>query len=131
MSPPPSRGRAEPGAPFPLTPRHTGGVDLMWEKRGRGRIGAEAYYTGSQSLEDNPFRSRGAPYLHAGIMGELILGRVRLFLNLENILDVRQTKYHPIVLPRRAADGRWSVDAWAPTDGFVVNGGVRLQFGGG
>ena len=32
------------------------------------------------------------------------------------------------VLPQRAADGRWTEDAWAPTDGFVVNGGVRIRF---
>jgi hypothetical protein len=46
-----------------------------------------------------------------------------LFLNLENILDVRQTRYDPLLLPRRARDGRWTVDVWAPTDGFVANGG--------
>jgi hypothetical protein len=27
-----------------------------------------------------------------------------------------------------AIDGRWTVDAWAPLDGRVVNGGVRVQF---
>ena len=42
--------------------------------------------------------------------------------------DVRQTKYEPLVLPRRPPDGRWTVDAWAPLDGRVWNGGVRLSF---
>ena len=51
-----------------------------------------------------------------------------MFINLENILNVRQTKYDPMV--ERAPDGRWTVDAWAPTDGFVANAGVRLRFGG-
>jgi iron complex outermembrane receptor protein len=60
---------------------------------------------------------------------EIVLGRASLFLNLENILDVRQTRYDPLLLPRRARDGRWTVDVWAPTDGFVANGGVRLRFG--
>jgi len=115
----------------PLTPRHTGGLDLMWEKRGKGRIGAEAYYTGRQDLEDDPYRARSRPYLEVGFMGELILGKVRLFLNLENVLDVRQTKYAPLLLPRRSPEGSWTVDAWGPTDGFVANGGVRLNFGGG
>ncbi len=114
----------------PQTPRHTGGVDVMWEKAGKGRIGFEAYYTGRQALEDNPYRARGRPYLELGVMGELVLGKVRLFLNLENLLDVRQTKYDPLVLPRRSAEGGWTTDVWAPTDGFVVNGGVRLRFGG-
>jgi len=25
-------------------------------------------------------------------------------------------------------DGRWTVDAWAPLDGRVINGGVRFVF---
>ena len=28
----------------------------------------------------------------------------------------------------RAPDGRWTVDAWAPLEGRVVNGGVRVRF---
>ena len=116
---------------IPLTPRHTGGVVAMWEKHGKGRIGFEAYYTGRQDLEDNPYRSRSKPYLEVGLLGEVAVGRARLFLNLENILDVRQSKHDPLLLPARAPDGRWTVDAWAPTEGFVANGGVRLSFGGG
>ena len=112
----------------PLTPRHTGGLVAMWEQHGRGRIGIEAYYTGRQALDDNPYRDTGSSYIELGVLGEITLGKVSLFLNLENILDVRQTDYHPMTLPARAADGRWTTDAWAPTDGFVVNGGVRLRF---
>jgi iron complex outermembrane receptor protein len=113
----------------PRTPRHTGGLVAMWEKHGKGRIGIEAYYTGRQRLEDNPYREVGRPYVELGMLAEIVLGRASLFLNLENILDVRQTKYDPLLLPRRARDGRWTVDVWAPTDGFVANGGVRLRFG--
>jgi len=116
--------------PVPLTPHHAVGLVAMWEEHGRGRIGIEAYYTGPQPLEDNPYRSEGRPYLHLGVLGELVLGNVGLFLNLENILDVRQTDYDPLVLPAQSPDGRWTVDVWAPTDGFVVNGGFRLRFGG-
>jgi iron complex outermembrane receptor protein len=113
---------------IPLTPRHTGGMVAMWERHGRGRLGIEAYYTGTQSLDDNPYRRTGRPYVELGILGEITLGKISLFLNLENILDVRQTRYHPLTLPQRAPDGRWTVDAWAPTDGFVVNGGMRFRF---
>jgi len=51
-------------------------------------------------------------------------------VNAENILNIRQTKYDPLLLLQRAPDGSWTVDTWAPTDGFVVNGGVRFKFGG-
>lgn len=114
--------------PVPMTPRHTAGMVAMWEKHGRGRVGLEAYYTGRQSLDGNPYRSHGRAYVELGALGEITLGRTSVFLNLENILDVRQSRHDRLTLPRRAADGGWTVDAWAPTDGFVVNGGVRLKF---
>jgi iron complex outermembrane receptor protein len=112
---------------MPLTPRHTAGLVAMWEQHGRGRIGLEAYHTGRQPLDDNPYRDTGRSYVELGALGEITFGKVSLFLNLENILDVRQTRYHPATSPRRAPDGRWTVDTWAPTDGFVVNGGVRIK----
>lgn len=115
----------------PLTPRHSAGLVGMWERHGRGRIGLEAYYTGRQSLDDNPFRTESRPYLHVGLLGEIVLGRVNLFANAENILGVRQTRYDPLLLPKRAPSGQWTVDVWAPTEGFVLNAGVRLRFGGG
>ncbi len=112
------------------TPRHTGGLVAMWEEEGKGRVGFEAYYTGRQRLDDNPYRTRSKAYVEMGILGEIVVGKARLFLNAENLLNVRQTKTDPLLLPARAADGRWTVDAWAPTDGFVLNGGIRLLFGG-
>lgn len=124
---PAGRGRRK----IPLTPRHTAGLVAMWEKHDVGRVGFEAYYTGRQQLEDNPYRQRSKPYVELGFMVERRFGPLSVFLNLENLLNVRQTKYDPLVLPRRAQDGRWTVDAWAPTDGFVANGGVRIRFGGG
>jgi iron complex outermembrane receptor protein len=114
----------------PLTARHSAGVVAMWEEHDKGRVGLEVYYTGKQQLDDNPFRAESRPYFEIGLLAEVAVGAARLFVNAENILDVRQTKYDPLVRPFRANDGRWTVDAWAPTEGFVVNGGVRLRFGG-
>ena len=54
--------------------------------------------------------------------------RMRLFINGENLTGVRQTRWDPLLRPARAADGRWTVDAWAPLEGRNINGGVRLQF---
>ena len=113
----------------PLTPRNTAGLTAVWEKHGRGRIGLEAYYTGRQALEDNPYRTRSRPFVELGAMGELTLGRVSLFINAENLLNFRQTRYDPLLLPRRAPDGAWTVDAWGPLDGRTINGGLRIKFG--
>jgi outer membrane receptor for ferrienterochelin and colicins len=124
----------DPTAPVrrdvPLTPRHTAGLVAMWEDHDRGLLGVEAYYTGRQPLDDNPFRSDGRPHVHLGVLGEVRRGDVSLFLNAENLLNVRQTRHDPLVRNERAPDGRWTVDAWAPIEGFVVNGGVRIRFGG-
>ena len=113
---------------IPLTPRHSAGLVGMFEREGRGRIGVEAYFTGQQRLEDNPYRSRSASYVLFGALGERRFGRVRLFVNAENLGNVRQSRWDPLLRPAAAADGRWTVDAWAPLDGRVFNGGLRIAF---
>jgi iron complex outermembrane receptor protein len=121
----PKAGRAE----VPLTPRHSAGLVGMWEKEGIARFGIECYYTGQQRLEYNPYRAWSAPYVIFGAMGERkVATHVKLFLNLENLGNVRQSRWGPTLLPNRAVDGRWTVDAWAPLDGRVINGGVRFMF---
>ncbi len=112
----------------PLTPRQSASFTVMWEFEDRGRLGVEGYYTGRQALEENPYRSTGRPYVLLGALAERKLGPIGLFLNSENLLDVRQTRDDPLVLPARRADGRWTVDAWAPLDGRVINGGIRVTF---
>jgi outer membrane receptor for ferrienterochelin and colicins len=113
---------------IPLTPRHSAGLVGMWEKEGRGRIGVEAYFTGRQRLEDDPFRTESEAYLLFGGLVERRFGRVRVFLNVEDLGNVRQTKWDSLIRPSQAVDGRWTVDAWAPLDGRVFNGGVRVAF---
>lgn len=112
----------------PLTPRHAGSFNAIWEGEEWGRFGVELYYTGRQALEDNPYRETGKPYWLLGLLGERRWKSARFFINAENLFDVRQTKHDPLVLPARLPDGRWTVDAWAPLDGRVVNGGVRFSF---
>ena len=115
-------------ADVPLTPRHSAGLVGMWEREDAGRIGAEVYFTGVQQLEDNPYRSASEPYVVVGLLAERQFGRVRLFVNGENLTGVRQTRWDPLLRPQRAGDGRWTVDAWAPLDGRTINGGVRLMW---
>jgi iron complex outermembrane receptor protein len=112
----------------PLTPRHSAGMVGMWEREDVGRVGLEVYYTGSQRLEENPYRSTSPNYLIVGLLGEWQLGKVRLFINGENLGGVRQTRWDPLVRPTRAPDGRWTVDGWAPLDGRTINGGIRVRF---
>ncbi|HUE88099.1 MAG TPA: TonB-dependent receptor plug domain-containing protein [Vicinamibacterales bacterium] len=112
----------------PLTPRHSAGVVGMWEEEDAGRVGVEWYYTGRQALEENPYRATSEPYSVLGLLAERQFGHLRLFVNLENLTGVRQTRWDPLLGPTRATDGRWTVDAWAPLEGRNINGGVRLRF---
>ena len=112
----------------PLTPRHSAGVVGMWEREDVGRVGIEYYFTGRQRLESNPYRERSQAYSILGLLAEKKFGRVKVFVNAENLTDVRQTKFDRLVRPSQAVDGRWTVDAWAPLDGRAINAGVRLSF---
>jgi iron complex outermembrane receptor protein len=114
----------------PLTPRHSVGIDGMWTWADgkNGRLGIEWFYTGVQRLEANPYRDISRPYNVFGVLVERRVGRARLFINGENLTDVRQTRWDPIVRPWRGVDGRWTVDGWAPLDGRTINGGVRFSF---
>jgi iron complex outermembrane receptor protein len=110
-----------------LTPRQNLGFVGMWENE-NSRIGAECYYTGQQRLEVNPYRSSSLPYLLVGLLAEHRFGHFRIFVNTENLTNVRQTRWDPLLRPSQGPDGRWTVDAWAPLDGRVLNGGLRLNF---
>jgi len=112
----------------PLTPRHSAGLVAMAENEEWGRVGIELYYTGRQSLEADPYRAISEPYLILGALLERRFGSFSLFINGENLTGVRQSSWGPILRPTRAPDGRWTVDAWAPLEGRVINGGIRLRF---
>ena len=112
----------------PLTPRQTFGLIAAWEQHGTARVGFEFYYTGRQRLEDNPYREESEPYTIIGMLAERRFGRVRVFVNLENLTNVRQSDYNPLLLPTPTVLGKRAVSAWAPLDGRTINAGVRIGF---
>jgi iron complex outermembrane receptor protein len=112
----------------PLTPAHAASFNIAWEHEDIGRAGFELYYTGEQPLDENPYRNRGKRYVLFGGLFERRIGSVRAFVNVENLADIRQTKYEPLIRPFPLPDGRWTVEAWAPLDGRVLNAGIRVSF---
>ena len=112
----------------PLTPAHAGSLNAIWEGDEWGRFGIEMYFVGRQDLDENPYRRVSRSHLLVGALAERRFGGLRLFINAENLLDVRQTKHDPLIVPAARPDGRWTVDAWAPLDGRVINGGLRVAF---
>jgi hypothetical protein len=57
-----------------------------------------------------------------------VSSRLRVFVNAENLSDVRQTRSERLLRRTPDASGRWTVDAWAPLEGRTVNAGLRLKF---
>ncbi len=113
----------------PLNPRHSAGLDVAWENGETGsRVGVEAFYTGLQALEHDPYRTTSRPYTTIGVLVSQRIGPALLYLNAENLTDVRQTRYEPLLLPAPGEGGRWTTDEWAPLEGRLFNLGVRIGF---
>lgn len=106
----------------PLTPKHNAGAVLMFEQHGKWRVGYELYYTGPQYLSSG---SRTPDYWIMGLMTMREFEHFSLFLNFENFLDTRQSRYSPL-LSSGPPNPTFS-EIWAPTDGFVVNGGFIFK----
>lgn len=107
---------------YPLTAKHRLNNVLMYEKEGKLKIGAEAYYYSPQKLSDG---AAGKSYWTIGLMGEKSWERFSIFANLENITDTRQTKFDTIYTGS-ITDPTFR-DIYAPVDGFVVNGGIKIR----
>ena len=110
-----------------LNPRHSLGAVLMWENsRDALKIGLENYWTGSQRLERNPYREYSPAYWVTGLIAEKGFGHFRVFLNLENIFDTRQTRYEPIYVGDLQQGTVRTLPIYAPLEGRVINGGIRF-----
>jgi len=111
----------------PLTPRHVVTFDGIIEDEETGQMALEISYVGRQALTEDPYRTVSRPYLVLGFLAMKRVGsRATVFLNAENLLDVRLSDYQPLVRPEPGPGGRWTVDAWAPLEGSMINLGARL-----
>lgn len=111
----------------PYVPRETAGIDAAFEEDESGtRVGLEVFYTGRQALEDNPYRLVSPPYVTAGLLASQQVGRANVYVNFENLTNVRQSRFDPLLRPTPGEGGRLTVDEWAPLESRTVNAGVRL-----
>ncbi len=108
---------------FPLVARHRLNNVLIYEIHEQLRIGLEAYYFSPQILNDG---RTGRQYWILGLMTEKIWEDFSIFLNFENFLDTRQTKFESIFTG--SITNPTFNDIYAPVDGFVVNGGLKIRF---
>ncbi len=107
---------------FPLVAKHRLNNVLMYEIEDKLKMGLEAYYFSPQELNDG---ATGKEYWLFGFMVEKIWEKFSVFINFENFGNTRQTKFDTIYTgPITNPTFR---DIYAPVDGFVVNGGIKIK----
>lgn len=107
---------------FPLTAKHRLNTVLMYEIEDKLKIGLEAYYFSPQQLNDG---TKGKAYWINGLMAEKLWENISVFINLENFTDTRQTRFDAIY--SGSITNPTFRDIYAPVDGFVVNGGIKIR----
>jgi len=106
----------------PLTARHRLNNVLMYEVEEKWKLGAEAYYYSKQKLSDG---NTGKDYLIFGFMAERLWDKFSLYINFENFTDTRQTRFDSIYTG--TSSNPVFREIYAPLDGFVVNGGIKIR----
>ena len=107
---------------FPLVAKHRLNNVLMYELDEKLKIGLEAYYYSKQKLNDG---ETGQSYWICGLMAERLWEHFSVFVNFENLFDTRQTRFGSIYTG--PVSNPVFSDIYAPVDGFVVNGGIKLR----
>lgn len=108
----------------PLVPKDRLNSVFVYEREDDIRIGFEAYYYGRQELTSG---ERSRDYWIFGLMIEKMFSeKFSLFINFENFTDTRQTRFGSINSGTLATP--IFADIFAPLDGYVANGGIKLRF---
>ena len=108
---------------YPLVPKNRLNTVFVYEREDDLRIGLEAYYYGHQELNDG---RTSRDYWIVGLMMEKVMSDdLSMFLNFENLTDTRQTRWEPLYTGPLA--NPIFNDIYAPLDGYVINGGVKLR----
>jgi iron complex outermembrane receptor protein len=106
----------------PLTAKHRINANLMYEMNEKLRIAYEVFYVGQQYLTSG---EKVRDYWVMGVSGEYKFKHFSLFLNLENFLDSRQSRWEnlysgTILNPQFR-------EVYTPTDGIIFNGGFKIN----
>lgn len=107
---------------MPLVPKHKINSALIAEKHDNYKLGLEAYYTGIQFLYDG---SATQPFWNLGFMAEKYFGKFSVYVNAENFLDTRQSRYKPVVSGSHTSPV--FDDIWTLTEGRVLSAGIKFK----
>lgn len=117
-----ARKKYDHNLPLELSPKHRLTTTLAWEDEESGlRMGLEAFYFGHQYLENG---DKTKDYWILGAMIQKTIGHITIAANVENILDVRQSRFEDIVIP--PLNNPSFKELYAPLDGILGN--IVLMF---
>jgi iron complex outermembrane receptor protein len=103
-----------------LTPRHKLNLTLTLEEEKEWRGGIEAFYTGSQYVFPDKLTR---DYWVFGVMVEKLFPIFSITANIENLFNIRQSKWETMVNP--PLDNPVFSPIWGPTEGLSAN--IALQ----
>ncbi|GAA4411181.1 TonB-dependent receptor [Nibrella viscosa] len=107
--------------PNPFTSRHRLYSTLLYELNEKLRIGYELFYVGRQTIRNGTVKPS---YWMMGLSAERRWRHVSLFVNFENFLDARQSRFEPVYTG--SVQNPQFADIWAPTEGVIYNGGFKF-----
>ncbi len=106
----------------PLTAKHRLNANIMYEMNEKLRVAYEIFYVGQQYLTST---EKVRNYWVMGVSGEYKFKHISLFLNLENFLDIRQSRWEPMYSGN--IQNPQFREVYTPTDGIIFNGGFKLN----
>ena len=104
-----------------LTPKNKINITLTLEDEDNWRSGLEAFYTGKEYLNSG-LQSRD--YWTIGVSIQKYFNHFSIVANVENLFDVRQTKYEKIYNPPLSNPTFKQI--YAPLDGILANVAVKI-----
>ncbi len=109
----------------PLTSKHILSMLVGYEIKNFA-VGIDCYYYSAVKLSNG--RS-GHGIWEFGIVTQYSYKFLLLFANLENVFDIRQTSYGPIVQPGPTYSHPTFSEIYAPLEGRLFNAGFKLRLG--
>jgi outer membrane receptor for ferrienterochelin and colicins len=109
--------------PLTYTPKNKLVATAIYESEKNYKIGLEVILTGKQYLDNNLW---GQSYGMIGIMGQRDFGRYSVVFNIENLTDVRQTRWGKVV-ENSTSTLPTLLPIYAPLEGVLANVALRVK----
>ncbi|HEV7646338.1 MAG TPA: TonB-dependent receptor [Pyrinomonadaceae bacterium] len=105
-----------------LLPKSKINSALIFEKEANFKTGLEAYFSSRQRLTGGQTTGR---VFEVGLFAEKTFGKISVFINAENLTDVRQGRYGQVVFPPHQSPT--FAEIYTHTEGRTFNGGFKIR----